>query len=213
MNYFSVEIIKNTFSTTHTKFILECYDFLRDVVPFDEENIFVSGGFFARRWIGAPLRDIDVFVNGDEKYLENVIEEYRGSDWKVVKTYEKTYDEETIEPQRSLHYVCEKENEPKIDLIAFHRPQSIDHIDTFDLNIVQLAMTENGIYFPNIDLFKHFENKSMNFTGNVYLKTFERIIKYTKLGYTTEEEETAQVRNAFIQKIKMALREKEMAKG
>ena len=211
MNTFEIKHIDKMFPGRRGEFILECYDFLRDIVPFDEENIFVSGGFFARRWIGAPIRDIDVYVNGHESYLENVMEEYRTIGYIVKKQYQKTYDGE--ESGRSLHYVCEKENEPKIDLIAFHKPKSILHIDTFDLNIVQIAMTEDYIHYPDFNLFEEFENKRMQFTGNVFMRTFERIIKYTKLGYTMEEEETSQVRIAFIEKIKQMERDRRRAAG
>lgn len=199
MNQIVISELSKCFNKKHSTFILECYDYLRDVVPFDGENVFVSGGFFPRRFIGAPLRDIDVYINGDNNYLVEVVEDYRRLDWNVKCTNMKSYDGE--EAKRDLHFICNKDGEPNIDLIAFHEPKSIFHIEKFDLNIVQLALTDDCFHFINDDIFEHLENKHMNFTGNICMRTFERIIKYTKLGFLMEEEELAQVRNAFVREI------------
>lgn len=202
-------IFSNLFPKKHSNFILECYDYLRDVVPFDGENVFVSGGFFPRRFIGSPLRDIDVYVNGDDKYLEEVIEEYRRLDWEVAKTLKKTYDGENENNNRALHYICRKDGEPNIDLIAFHQPKSIQHVEKFDLNIVQLAMSEDYFHFTDIDIFEHLEKKHMSFTGNICMRTFERIVKYTKLGFNMEEDELSMVRNDFIENIQVRYKQKQ----
>lgn len=208
LNHLTISETSKSFSKKHSNFISECYDYLRDIVPFDGEKIFVSGGFFPRRFIGAPLRDVDVYVNGDDQYLAEVIEDYRQLDWKVNHTLEKAYDGEGEgNTKRVLHYICSKDGEPNIDLIAFHEPKSVFHIEKFDLNIVQLAISDDCFHFVNDDIFEYFETKHMNFTGNICTRTFERIIKYTILGYLMELEELAHVRNSFIEKIERPWRD------
>ena len=182
-------------------FLFENYDYLSERVPFDDDKVFVAGGFLPRRWIGSPLRDIDLYVNkDDDNYLQNVIEDYRCLDWTVRETLEKSYDPDG--EKRQKHWIVSKDGEPNIDLIAFHQPKSIDHIDCFDLNIVQYAFTENYFHCPHSDLFDHLQNKEMYFTGNICMKTFERIVKYTKMGYSMDENLLANVRNSFVAKIK-----------
>ena len=199
MNTISISEISKCFPKKQSNFILECYDYLRDIVPFDGHKIFVSGGFFPRRFIGSTLRDIDVYVNGDEAYLVEVIEDYRRLDWAVIEVFEKTYDKE--ENKRNLHFICSKDGEPNIDLIAFHQPKAVSHIKSFDLDIVQLAITDDEFHLVDMNIFQQLENKLMTFTGNICTRTLERIIKYTTLGYRMDADELIVVRNAFVEKI------------
>src|SRR3990167_4651983 len=128
--------------TQHQKFFKDCHDFLREYVPFDGSNLFVSGGFFPRRWLNQPLRDIDVYVNGDEQYLEYLKEEYSRLGWTVKPAIGYGGKDE-------LHHICSKEEDGEkiqIDLISFHQPKSIKHIETFDFDICQIAMDEQFVY-------------------------------------------------------------------
>ena len=166
------------------QFFKDCHQFLSQYVPFDGDNLFVAGGFFPRKFHNLKLRDIDVFVNSQE-YLEFLLEEYKNLDWQV-KTQEK-YNLPGTEGPKRIHYLCTKQDENEhieIDLVPFHDPKSPEYIKTFDLNICQIAMDENFVYFVDEQtVINDLSNKHMRFTGNCKETTFHRVVKYTKLGY------------------------------
>ena len=189
---FELSNLKLQFPRRWAKFFSECREYLEDYAPFDGKNLFVSGGFFARRAINQPIRDIDIYVNGDEKYLECLKEEYLRLDWTVKETvgYKS--------PSKNIHYVCSKKDETfELDLISFHEPKSVEHISSFDFNICQIAMDEDYLYFgagTNATLLC-LEKQEMLFTGVLGSKTFQRAIKYTKLGFALSEEDQASIAN------------------
>ena len=64
------------------KFMHRCYDELQAYVPFDGDNLFVAGGYFIRKLIGAQIRDIDVYVN--QLSLETIVTQYTNAGYYVI---------------------------------------------------------------------------------------------------------------------------------
>jgi len=52
------------------EFQKRCLRFLCHYVPFEDNRCYVAGGFFPRFYHNLPLRDIDIFVNDDDKMGE-----------------------------------------------------------------------------------------------------------------------------------------------
>lgn len=184
------------------RFFTECYDYLRDYVPFDGQNLFVSGGFFARRATGKPIRDIDVFVNGDEDYLNYLTEEYTRMGYVVSTSL--SY----VDSNDGRHLLCKKQEDGKeilIDLIAFHEPKRVEYIKGFDFNICQIAMDEQFLYFGGGDAeaLDSITNKRMIYTGSLGSRTMERALKYTRLGFELSDTCTTAIANDYVLKCRL----------
>lgn len=192
MNSYNLKILNNK-NNIFDKFVLECCDELYDLVPFDGDNLFVSGGFFARKFIGAPIRDIDVYINRDEKYIEYLRNDYERLGYKINEN-------SSITNQKyiKLDKVNEKEEtEFSIDLISFHEPKNASYIETFDFDICQFAMNEDYIFTGNSSWQSLIDHK-FHYTGNLGGKTIQRMTKYMKLGFNIDDISIQKIANSYV---------------
>ena len=169
------------------KFMHRCYDELQAYVPFDGDNLFVSGGFFIRKLIGAPIRDIDVYVN--KLSLEAVIAQYKDIGYFVIGS--SLYN-------NNFFTLKSDENNLTIDVIGFHYPKSITYIDYFDFNVCQIGLNENEIYVPIGNNIDDLYNKKLVFTGCCYRKTIKRLAKYLQMGLAVDDGSLEMLTSCFI---------------
>ena len=169
------------------KFMHRCYDELQAYVPFDGDNLFVSGGFFIRKLIGASIRDIDVYVN--KPSLKTIITQYTDAGYYVIGS--SLYN-------NNFFVLKNNDNLFTIDLIGFHEPKSLSYVDGFDFNICQIALDENEIYLPTQNSIDDLYDKKLKFTGNCYKKTIKRLAKYLQMGFTVDDASLEMMTRSFL---------------
>ena len=152
------------------QFMESCYRELGYIVPFDKNNLFVSGGYFIRRFLGLPIRDIDVFVSREN--YNSVLEQY----------FDIGYSCSIFNKNGDFHTLKNSENNFSIDLIGFHNPNNFSCIRYFDFNLCQIAMDEINVYICSHYVLNELFDKQLRFTGFCYRKTIRRLVKYLKFG-------------------------------
>lgn|SRR3990167_7834144 len=160
-------------------FLYKCRYELESCVPFDSSNLFVAGGYFARRYIGIGIRDIDVYINGDSVYFDFVVKEYCDAGYKI----------QTRHGKRAI-VVNEKYT---IDLINFHSPQHITSTSAFDFNVSKIAMDEKSVMIHSYGLVKELCNRTLVFHGsntNNKKQSVTRLIKYLQMGFTINDSDS-----------------------
>jgi hypothetical protein len=100
----------------------KCYEYLLDYVPFYKDKVFVAGGFFPRFYHNIPIRDIDVYVS--KEILSDILAEY---------TRMNLFDAPAEQTEDKLFYsIPVRGKDFKIEIIAFHEPQSPKFVEGFD---------------------------------------------------------------------------------
>lgn len=159
----------------------QCGHYLNSLVP-DFRHAFVAGGFFPRLFHHLPIRDVDVYVDGDEMFIQFVREYKNMSGFSLLK-----------ESPRHFRFQ-ESSSKIMIDLIGFHSPKSTSYLQAFDFTICRGYYHKNRFGTFGASDFDDIKNKKLRFTGKSMYATNDnnvlcRLRKYLDLGFKIEDNE------------------------
>ena len=172
------------------EFSSRCVNYLSSFVP-DFEKCFVTGGFFPRFYHNMPIRDIDVYVDSNDIFID------------FVKEYSKTSGFEKILERKKYFKFFNVESGIMIDLIGFHNTRTRGFISNFDFSICRLysytSERKTFISHYQTEDFFDIQKKKMRFSGrSMYAPrgdnhTLTRIKKYLDLGFTIDDNELTNI--------------------
>lgn len=166
---------------TWDEFSVRCRKFLDQYIP-DPRRCFVAGGFFPRFYHRMDVRDIDIFVDGDDTFL-SFREEYLQSGFKQIVTKGPKH-AKLVDPHTNL---C-------VDLIGFHRNKTPNHLLNFDFTICRIFFNKNRLGYIDYSDFSDIVGKTLRFTGKSMYAAGEnnllvRAKKYVDLGFKLNDNE------------------------
>jgi hypothetical protein len=158
-------------------------------------NGFISGGCFKNAIMGEPVKDIDVFFNGDLDFCKAVI------CFRENKDFVKAYETERVSAFKK------KESDITVELVrtVFGNPKDV--MDNFDFTVTKMAMYKDE-YDNRYKVLYHnrfFEDLCMkrlvidckNMT--MPLGVFNRSLRYTKYGFNMCRESKLMLMNNILE--------------